>query len=77
MPKCLFQKRHYDAVAEILRAVRNQYGTGWINEKTQMGALAACGSIQDRLANLFEADNPRTKRGQGFNRQKFEEACEP
>jgi hypothetical protein len=77
MPKCLFQRRHYEAVAEILRTERAAAGKRWIQESTKMGATDSCLRIQSRLANLFEADNPRTLKGQGFNRQKFEEACEP
>jgi len=62
MATSMFSKRHYEAVAAILKE------TGEPN--FCFTAFDMRDAIKDRLADLFEADNEK------FNRDKWEEACE-
>mgnify|MGYP001601656280 FL=1 len=55
----MFQKRHYDAIASVLRNVKQQQYTD----------LYAVDNVVRRLANLFDADNVH------FDRGRFEQAC--
>ena len=58
-----FQRRHFRAVAEILRAARAR-------ESCESVALAI-DDIEESFATLFRGDNPR------FDAPKFYAACDP
>jgi hypothetical protein len=59
----MFSKRHYEAIAAVLRDNRIVKPEVWED-------------IRDDLGALFEADNPQDGKGRGFKRDKWEEACE-
>lgn len=61
MANSMFSRRHYEAIAEVIRNVGNQ---------TSENPLTVWERFVDDLADLFHADNER------FDRAKFEEACE-
>ena len=62
MATSMFSKRHYEAVAEVLREVN-------FDDRMVRGE-GIVALIRDRFAEVFEADNEK------FNRTKWEEACE-
>jgi hypothetical protein len=57
-----FQRRHYEAIAEVLGDVRDHFDEGGA---CQFGVEAAA----DALAALFSEDNPR------FDNERFRLAC--
>jgi hypothetical protein len=57
-----FARRHYEAIAEIMRRTQSN---------NDGGGADIWWSIREELTNLFAADNPR------FHRSRFKEACEP
>lgn len=57
----MFSKRHYEAIAEV---VRNAYSLTWDGSDTDGVAL-----MEEGLADLFANDNPR------FDIDKFTAAC--
>jgi hypothetical protein len=71
----MFSKRHYEAIAEILAEHRPH-----IVGKRLSGVGYPLGDqwteIRDHFADLFEADNLPNGTWRGFNRAKWEEACE-
>jgi len=60
MATSMFSKRHYEAIAEVMRTLTHQCDH-WD---------AALEEVKERLGDLFAADNEK------FNRAKWEEACE-
>ena len=60
MATSMFSRRHYEAVAEVMRGIPHAAITP---------DYVWC-TILDALIDLFEADNPR------FDRAKFQEECE-
>ena len=62
MATSMFSRRHYEAVAAILRDAGNP--------PCDHAAFLMWRTIYDRFATMFEADNPR------FDRAKFQEECE-
>jgi TPP-dependent pyruvate/acetoin dehydrogenase alpha subunit len=62
MATSMFSRRHYEAVAEVLRGAKRE-----AHEYSGPGMVEA---VQRMYADLFEADNEK------FNRDKWEEACE-
>jgi len=63
-----FERRHYRAVADVLRSVlgRPEFHGYGANERPMQWT-----AIKTEMGRMFKADNPR------FNAGKFEEACEP
>ncbi len=60
--KSRFQKRHYTAIAEIVRVAK---------KRPNDTAAEAVADFQQELADLFARDNPK------FRRATFEAACTP
>jgi hypothetical protein len=63
-----FARRHYEAVAKVMRKaelMRQTYSPNGCEAATTWK------NIRRELAVMFTADNPR------FDRGRFEEACEP
>lgn len=59
-------KKHYQATADVLRSVYQDYG---VAESPDPLFHLAMKSLAGRMAVLFQVDNPR------FDREKFMEAC--
>jgi hypothetical protein len=64
LPK--FQKRHYEAIAEVISAMRLD-----AQESQDLIASVAAGALTERSVKLFAEDNPKFKPGV------FRRACEP
>lgn len=62
MATSMFSRRHYEAIAEIIRDAGNDTNCYDVSELWDV--------FRERFATMFEADNPR------FDRAKWEEACE-
>jgi hypothetical protein len=62
-----FERRHYKAVAEVLRNVLADLGHSDADPRPPMSWR----KIKQELGTMFIRDNPR------FDRGRFEEACEP
>jgi hypothetical protein len=63
-----FERRHYRAIAAVLRDVAVECGV------MQFGAnerLMQWTAMKTEMSDMLKADNPR------FDRGRFEEACEP
>ena len=63
MPK--FQRRHYEAIAEVLKDVRDSADTLQLFPPE----IAALNGIITKTAEVFRRDNPR------FDRDRFISAC--
>jgi len=62
MANSMFSKRHYEAVAEVLKEINY--------DARAYDGVEMWEKIRSDLSALFESDNEK------FNRTKFEEACE-
>jgi hypothetical protein len=62
MPRSMFQRRHYQAVADILSTANAQ-------ATQDLFAVGLLHSLRDSFADTFEHDNDR------FDRARFETAC--
>lgn len=60
----MFTRKHYEAVAEIIKERSKHYA-----DMGRYGCANGAGSVGDKLADLFEKDNPR------FDRDRFLAAC--
>ena len=65
--KSKFERRHYEAVAAVVRSCHPDTGGGTL---LNIGK-SEWEIVKFKMANMFEIDNPR------FDRAKFDEACEP
>lgn len=63
-----FEKRHYLAIAEVLKAHKPE--PGQTHDSFARVRLTEWEIIVEAIADMFEADNPR------FNAEKFYDACD-
>lgn len=65
MERTLFQKRHYELFADLLREAKQ------VQSHQPASGERVIERLQDSMIQVMQADNPR------FNAAKFKEACQP
>ncbi len=63
-----FQQRHYEAIAEVIQAVKDDIHLNSDNDTRQLHGVA---KVQATLSRLFKADNT------AFDTDRFARACFP
>lgn len=67
-----FQKRHFEAIAEVIREVKQMAELRSMGDSKKLaGFLLGVGSVQGELVRIFRAGNAK------FDFEKFHRACEP